>query len=145
MTSDFAIAVHALVFLNHRQTSLSSEQIAENVCTHPVRIRRVLAKLKKADLIETREGQNGGYAFHKNANQVSLQQIAAALKETAVNVKLRTGDLDMDCAVASGMAAIMDNVYDHLNRACTDYLSTITIDMIDKNLFSGGDSRENNA
>jgi len=139
LTSDFAIAVHALVYLNHRKESLSSEQIAENVCTHPVRIRRVLAKLKKAGLVATREGQSGGYTFSGKAHAVSLRQIAAALSETAVTVKYRTGDLDMDCAVASGMAAIMDTVYGQMNTVCTDYLSTITIDTIDKKLFPGGD------
>ena len=87
MTSDFAIAVHALVYLNHRQESLSSEQIAENVCTHPVRIRRVLSRLKKAGFVVTREGQNGGYAICRQPAQINLAQVAAALKEKPVAVK----------------------------------------------------------
>lgn len=55
MTSEFTIAVHALVFLNHKGTVFSSEGLAANVCTNAARIRKVMAKLKKADLVKTRE------------------------------------------------------------------------------------------
>ena len=51
MTSEFAIAVHALVFLEHKGIVISSEELAKNVCTNPARIRKVMAKLKRADLI----------------------------------------------------------------------------------------------
>ena len=56
MTSEFTIAVHALVFLSHKGTYYSSEGLADNVCTNAARIRKVMAKLKKADLIKTKEG-----------------------------------------------------------------------------------------
>ena len=66
MNSEFIVAVHAMVFLHHKADTLSSETLAENVCTNPVRIRRVLAKLKKAGLVETREGRTaGGYSYQK--------------------------------------------------------------------------------
>lgn len=55
MTGEFSIAVHALVFLNHHQGEiLSSEALAENVCTNPARIRKVMAKLKKQDWLKQR-------------------------------------------------------------------------------------------
>ena len=63
MTSEFAIAVHALVFLEHKGIVISSEELAKNVCTNPARIRKVMAKLKRADLIRTKEGTEGGYLF----------------------------------------------------------------------------------
>ena len=56
MTSEFAIAVHALVFLDRSNATIASEELADNVCTNPVCIRRVMGKLKKAGLIfESRE------------------------------------------------------------------------------------------
>jgi DNA-binding IscR family transcriptional regulator len=63
MTGEFAAAVHALVVLNHKNTTVSSEALSKNVCTHPARLRRVLAKLKKTGLVESREGTEGGYSF----------------------------------------------------------------------------------
>lgn len=48
MTSEFAIAVHALVFLDRSNATIASEELADNVCTNPVCIRRVMGKLKKS-------------------------------------------------------------------------------------------------
>ena len=59
MDSSFNLAVHALVCLSHSGRSLSSEALAENICTNPTRVRRVLAGLKKAGMVETREGLDG--------------------------------------------------------------------------------------
>ena len=55
MDSSFNLAVHALVCLSHSGRSLSSEALAENICTNPTRVRRVQAVLKKAGVVETRE------------------------------------------------------------------------------------------
>ena len=43
MDSSFNLAVHALVCLSHSGRSLSSEALAENICTNPARVRRVKA------------------------------------------------------------------------------------------------------
>ena len=61
MDSSFNLAVHALVCLSHSGRSLSSEALAENICTNPTRVRRVQAVLKKAGIVEAREGLDGGY------------------------------------------------------------------------------------
>ena len=60
MTAEFTVAVHALVYLHHKNTVLSSEELAQNVCTNPARIRKVMAKLKKAGLVLAREGRVQG-------------------------------------------------------------------------------------
>lgn len=49
MDGSFNLAVHALVCLSHRGLSLSSETLAENICTNPARVRRVMAGLKRRE------------------------------------------------------------------------------------------------
>lgn len=142
LTSEFAIAVHAIVFLNHRQCSLSSEQIAENVCVHPVRIRKILSRLKKTGLLATKEGLHGGYHFELDPKDVNLSTVCHAVGEAPIEVKVSTGDVDMDCQVASGMAAIMDQVYEEMNGVCYERLAHITIDDIDKIIFPRGDEHD---
>ena len=56
MNSDFTVAVHALVCLAHSGKVLSSEALAENICTNPARIRKLSAKLKRAGVMETNDG-----------------------------------------------------------------------------------------
>lgn len=55
MTSDFSIAVHALVYLGKNQDLISSDELAKHICTHPVRVRRVMIKLREAGLIKAKE------------------------------------------------------------------------------------------
>ena len=52
MTSEFAIAVHALVFLDRSNATIASEELADNVCTNPVCIRKVMGKLKKHPCVQ---------------------------------------------------------------------------------------------
>ena len=79
MTSEFGIAVHAMVFLHHKGDMVSSEVLAENICTNPARVRKVMAQLKRAGLVETHEGAVGGYRFEGSADTVTLCDIAQAV------------------------------------------------------------------
>lgn len=135
MTSEFAVAVHALVYLNHKRQTLSSEVLAGNVCTNPARIRKVMAQLKRAGLVETKEGLDGGYLFTQNADEVSLCRVARALNARFVCASWHSGDKDMACLVASGMADILDEVYDDLDGLCMERLKRITIGSIDRRIF----------
>lgn len=127
MNSDFCVAVHALVYLSHKDGILSSEELAANICTNPVRIRRVMAKLKKAGLIETKEGTDGGYRFLCDASKVSLAQVAASLEVKFVSTNWHSGDMDKPCFITSGMAAVMDELLDELDDSCKKKLQTKTV------------------
>lgn len=135
MTSEFAIAVHALVYLNHKDETLSSDALADNVCTNPARIRKVMAKLKRVGLIETKEGLNGGYHMSRAAQDISLGEICRALESEPVTVSWSSGDADKACQVASGMAGVMDEIYGDMNRICKQHLDGITIQDIDARIF----------
>ena len=54
--SSFNLAVHALVCLSHSGRSLSSEALAENICTNPTRVRRVLAERPLCGLCVAQRG-----------------------------------------------------------------------------------------
>lgn len=135
MTSEFAVAVHALVYLSHRGGSVSSEALAENICTNPARVRRVLSGLKKAGLVETKEGADGGYRFLRDPKEVTLGHIAQVLDVQFVGAAWRSGDSDMECLIASGMADIMDGFYADMDRRCHEYLQGITIADINQTIF----------
>ena len=141
MDSSFNLAVHALVCLSHSGRSLSSEALAENICTNPARVRKVMAKLKKAGFVKTKEGSEGGYLFDQDADQVTLDQIAQALEIRFVDTAWKSGDTDMKCLVASGMAGLMDEIFDDLNEQCRKRLKEITIGTLDHRIF-GNQNKE---
>ncbi len=135
MTSEFTIAVHSLVFLNHKATVCSSDELAVNVCTNPARIRKVMAKLKKADLVKTKEGSEGGYLFCHKSEDIDLRMIADALQTPFVSASWKSGDPCMSCLIASGMAGVMDELYGELDERCRQRLSEITIQDLDTKIF----------
>lgn len=135
MTGEFGVAVHALVYLNHKAKTLSSDELARNICTNPARVRKIMAKLKTAGLVRTKEGTDGGYVFCLNPKEVSLRQIADAAGVVFVSCGWRSGDEDMDCLVASGMADIMDKLYADMNTLCREKLEHITVADIDRMIF----------
>lgn len=135
MTSEFGIAVHALVFLNHMKTIVSSDALAKNVCTNPARIRKVMNKLKKWELVKTKEGADGGYSLLKSASQITLKSVSEALDLKFVSASWSSGDIDMDCIIASSMGIVMDEIYSNLDIICKSHLNTITIADIDKKIF----------
>ena len=141
MTSDYCVAVHALVHLNHKAKVLSSEELAENICTNPARVRKVMAKLKKAGFVKTKEGSEGGYLFDQDADRVTLDQIAQALEIRFVDTAWKSGETDMKCLVASGMAGLMDEIFDDLNEQCRKRLKEITIGTLDHRIF-GNQNKE---
>lgn len=136
MTAELSIAVHALVFLAHKNEVLSSEKIAENVCTNPARIRKIMSKLVKNGLVDKREGLNGGYSMKTNAEEMKISDVAQAIKFDVVRSAWKTGDTDVECLVSSGMADIMDDVYTALNRICIEKLANITIKDVDNVIFN---------
>lgn len=138
MNSDFCVAVHALVYLEHKKSQVSSEELAENICTNSARVRKVLSKLKKAGFVSTREGAEGGYRLEAEAEKLSLDKVAAALDTSFVEMNWRSGAYDKPCLIATGMADVMDDILLDLNEGCRRRLQKISIAQIVDHLFKDG-------
>lgn len=145
MTSEFTVAIHGLVYLHHRGETASSEVLAQNICTNPARVRKVMAKLKRAGLVETKEGAVGGYQFTKLPETVSLEEIAKALGERFVCSSWHSGGKELPCLVASGMAEVMDGLYQELDALCRQRLAGITLADVAYRIFSGREKQQTGA
>jgi len=127
MNGDHSLAVHALVYLDHRATHLPSQILAENICTNAARVRKVMRPLASAGLIATKEGAEGGYALARPAAEITLRAVAEATGTTFVKVNWTPGDVHEDCLVSSSMGAVMNDIYAGLNRTCLEQLEHTTI------------------
>lgn len=136
MTAEFPVAVHALVYLLHKNVMLSSGELAENICTNPARVRKIMAKLHRAGLVQAQKGQGSGYLTLPDGGDIPLSAVLRALEEEPVSVSWRSGDVDKDCLVSSGMAAVMDGVYARMNAAGMRELESITIGSINDTIFN---------
>lgn len=135
MNSEFNVAVHALVYLDHKGDFVSSEELADNICTNPARVRKILSRLKQAGLVEAREGSVGGFRFIGDARAVTLSEVAEALKTRFVSTNWRSGDVDKECLVSSGMGRMMDGIMEELNAGCYELMKKRTIAGIEEQIF----------
>ncbi len=143
MNGLFCVAVHALVYLDKRGCMLSSEELAANICTNPARVRKVMAKLKKAGLVSTKAGTEGGYHPLLPPGDLRLERIADALEVRFVEPAWHSGGgVDCGCMVASGMAGVMDGLFDDLDRQCRLRLSRLTLADLEAQLERAAAGRE---
>src|SRR5579864_2639388 len=80
MNSRFSMAVHILTLLASTAGGrLTSEIIAASVGTNPVVIRRQLALLREAGLVESSGGPHGGWELTRDPAKITLRRVRAAL------------------------------------------------------------------
>lgn len=81
----FPVAVHMLVLISYIQKmekTATSEILAKSVGTNPVVIRQIMSMLRKAGLIETRNGAAGIY-LAKKEEDITLLDVYKAVQDDA--------------------------------------------------------------
>lgn len=75
------MAVHVLAAMATKGERLSSVELAKTMGTNPVVVRRLLADLQRAGLVENRKGTNGGSELARTPRQITLDQVYRAVDE----------------------------------------------------------------
>lgn len=83
----FTLAAQALIFLDAMSDdeSCPSGVLADRVHAHAGFLRRVLAPLARAGVVEAREGRIGGYRLARPADRITLADIYRALADDATS------------------------------------------------------------
>jgi len=77
----FGYGLQALVFLaTHDNHVCPSGTMAEHLESQATLLRRVLAQLAKHNLVEAKEGRDGGYRLAKPANLITLADVYRAVQ-----------------------------------------------------------------
>jgi len=74
MDIKFSIALHILTYITETNNTVTSELLAKSVGTNASHIRKILALLKDADIIESQQGKKG-IVLKIKANELSLDKI----------------------------------------------------------------------
>ena len=80
MDTKFSVAVHVLILVSESPTPMSSDQMAESVGTNASYIRRILALLKKAGIVDGHRGVSG-YSLLVAPDQLTLLRIYRAVMD----------------------------------------------------------------
>lgn len=80
MDTKFSVAVHILILVSEAPTPVNSDQMAKSVGTNASYIRKILALLKKAGIVNGHRGISG-CALLPDPKRLSLLQIYRAVTE----------------------------------------------------------------
>ena len=80
MDTKFSVAVHVLILISESPNPLNSDQMAGSVGTNASYIRKILALLKKAEIVDGHRGISG-YSLTVVPEQLTLLQIYQAVME----------------------------------------------------------------
>ncbi|GIP34486.1 Rrf2 family transcriptional regulator [Paenibacillus sp. J2TS4] len=120
----FRIAVHVLAWLSHSGGVLSSSAIAGQVNSHATFLRRILALLSRSEIVEAKEGRDGGYFLIIPPEQITLADIYLAIEDE------RESDNkdDLDCGEAGRQLDLkLEALMAKAEQQLIDYLSQFTL------------------
>ena len=75
----FSVAVKALAQLACSDHVCPSAMLAGSVNAHAVFLRRIMAQLGRAGIVEAREGRDGGYLLARAPEQITLAEVYRAV------------------------------------------------------------------
>lgn len=126
MTSRYAIAIHILALIDLTpENAGSSEAIAESVGTNPVVVRSVIGPLRRAGLLETRQGVAGARLTRSPAD-ISLLEVyrAVEVRESVFRVHEHPHP---QCPVGSRIGGALRTVFGEAQRALEAQLEGVTL------------------
>jgi len=126
----FSIAVHLMAGLAcRRDEGITSGCLAQSVNTSPSFVRRTLAKLSKAGLVETTTGKAGACWLARDAKKISLLDIYRAV-DAPKAFSIHHYTEQKACVVSCHIKAALEKALDQTQRAMEVSLAGINLGQI---------------
>jgi Rrf2 family protein len=130
INTQFPIAVHIMAALGHRRgADTTSAMLALSVNTSPSFVRRVLAKLSRAGLVETATGKAGACWLAREAKDISLLDIYQAV-DAPKAFSIHGYDEQKACAVSCNIKVALEKALSKTQKAMEKSLDEITLSQI---------------
>lgn len=134
ISSRFTIAVHLFACMNtfEKEYKVTSDFLASSTNTNPVIIRKILAQLKSAGLVNIVRG-SGGASIAKPLNEITFLDIYEAV-ECVGDGKLFNfhEHPNPKCPVGRNIHRILDGKLERVQKAMEDELAAITLEEVMK-------------
>ncbi|MDR3774628.1 MAG: Rrf2 family transcriptional regulator [Terracidiphilus sp.] len=145
MNSRFSTAVHILTLLASMPGErLTSEFIAVSVGTNPVVIRRQLALLRNAALVDSKGARGGGWVLARAPGQIALSQVRVALGSEA-QFRMHRNEPHPNCVVGQNVRQALSHVYADAEEAVNTSLKGWTIEDLLNEVQSAARRKRNRA
>ena len=126
--SRFSLALHTLGHMAADDRVRTSTSIAEHAGTNPVVVRRVLGKLREAELVTSEKGPSGGWSLARDPKDITLADIYTALGERLVATE--KSDHSASCSIENALHQRVSSIMDTIEQSLIDRLSATTIEEV---------------
>ena len=127
MDTKFSVAVHVLILISESPTPINSEQMAESVGTNASYIRKILALLKKAEIVDGHRGISG-YSHTVAPHQLTLLRIYQAVTDEE---KIHLFDIHQNpgdhCIVGHHIKPVLTGMFADIEEAFARFLCRKTL------------------
>ena len=127
MDTKFSAAVHALILISESPTPMNSDQMAGSVGTNASYIRKILALLKKAEIVDGHRGISG-YSLTVAPEQLTLLQVYQAVMEES---KIHLLDIHQNpsdqCIVGRHIRPVLTDMFSDIEQAFARSLADKTL------------------
>ena len=131
MNSRATIALHIVGFLASRDGEpLTSDRLARTYGTSPVVLRRVLAQLQRAGLVETQRGKGGGSVLARSPDEISIREVFEAVSDGSQLIPRHPGD--GEGGVAPILGDYINGLYADAERAFFESLGEVSVASMDR-------------
>ena len=111
MGNDFIVIIHCLTYLSvHCDRRFSSQQLANNACSNPVIVRKVMSLASSKGYIDVVNGANGGYKIQVDPKDISLGDLFILVGEDKRLKKQYQSSLDEVCLVANNICSVFSDL-----------------------------------
>lgn len=127
MDTRFSMAIHVLILIALSPEPMSSAQMAESVGTNASHVRRILGQLKRAGLVDGKQGA-AGFRLLADPAEMDLRQIYCAVQSAegchAFDVHQNSSDR---CVVGRHIQPVLHGMFAEVERQMEKTLADRTL------------------
>lgn len=120
----FSVSVQIMTSLAfHEGELMSSDEFAGVLKTNPTFIRKLIAKLVQAGLVESFRGKGGGIKLGRPVSEITLKDIYVAAVEDKPLISTHQKPVYKQCPVSCSMNDILCEVLSGMEKTTLQYLA----------------------
>lgn len=127
ISGKFAITTHILTLLaKFPNEFMASDYIAGSLNIHPVLVRKEIANLKKHNLVESKEGKNGGVKLIVSPDKITLEDVFKITFDKAT-LGFSKNEPNPECPVGKNINTNLNDLYEGINQTISKQLQSVTL------------------
>lgn len=127
MDTKFSVAVHILILVSESPDPMNSEQMAKSIGTNASYVRKILALLKKAGIVDSCKGVSG-YTLTSTPERLTLLRIyRAVMEETNIHLLDVHQNPNDQCVVGRHIRPVLIGMFEDMEEAFARSLEEKTL------------------